>query len=442
MKKFIISIIAIVTAICAYPQQNVVKLHHSNGSVSTFNANDISKITFEEETDDPSKVEAVDLGLSVKWASCNVGAARPEAFGDYYAWGETETKEVYNATTYKFYNLEWGIVTKIGHDIAGTQYDVAKRKMGDEWRMPTRDEWVELLQSCTVERVTINGVTGFRCTADNGNSIFLPSAGRLYDKEGQAQNGYENVSGFYWTSQVAEDDQYNYRIYRASLSPQLYGCSGYDVPEIGMSVRAVQGEISTTDPEPEPGPMDMVDLGLSVKWASHNVGAAKASDAGNYYSWGMTKVQTLYGDYGYPYYNADTDSYEDLGEDISGTKYDVATVRWGEGWRIPTKAELEELVEKCTWSWSSQDNKLGYKVTGPNGNYIFLPAGGMFGAEGLMQDKPGDILGHVGYYTSSVQKPSSYGSPHSRYCLKMRSDSYKVDDTFKSIGILVRPVHN
>ena len=441
MKKFIFSILAAVTAICAFPQHNVVKLHHTNGSISTFNADEISKITFEEENDDPGMTQAVDLGLSVKWASCNIGATRPEGYGDFYAWGETETKQVYNNTTYKFYNLEWGTVTKIGQDITATQYDVAKRKLGDEWRMPTRDEWVELLRNCSVESTVVNGTSGFRVTGPNGNSIFLPSAGRLYDKEGQPQNGYENISGFYWTSCVAEDDEYNYRIYRASLSPSLYGCDGYDVPEIGMSVRAVQGSVAETDPEPEPGPMDMVDLGLSVKWASHNVGAAKASEPGNYYSWGTTKVQSMYGDAAYPYYNADNDDYTDIGEDISGTRYDVATVRWGEGWRIPTKAEIEELTEKCTWAWTGEDGKMGYKVTGPNGNSIFLPAAGMMGTEGLVQAQPGDILGHVGYYTSSVQKPSRYGSPHSRYCLKLKNNSHLVDDTFKSIGILVRPVH-
>ena len=68
---------AAVTAICAFPQHNVVKLHHTNGSISTFNADEISKITFEEENDDPGMTQAVDLGLSVKWASCNIGATRP-----------------------------------------------------------------------------------------------------------------------------------------------------------------------------------------------------------------------------------------------------------------------------------------------------------------------------------------------------------------------------
>lgn len=441
MKKFILATAAVVLSLGASAQSTVIKVHRTNGSIQIYPSEEVEKITFEEINAGENTPEAVDLGLSVKWASYNLGAYTPEGFGDYYAWGETDTKEVYNASTYKYYNFEWETVTKIGYDICGTQYDVAHRLLGDDWRMPSQAEWKELVQNCEWQSANINGVVGFQVTGPNGNTIFIPSAGRLYDNGSGLQNGYENVSGFYWTGTVAEDNEYNYRIYRASLSKGLIGADGYDVPEIGMSIRPVQGVIAETDPEPEPGPMNMVDLGLSVKWAGHNVGAAQPSDAGNYYAWGVTKTQTLYGDPTYIYYNADDDTYTDLGEDIAGTRYDVATVRWGNGWRTPTQAEIEELVNSCTWTWTGVDGKMGYKVVGPNGNDIFLPAAGMMGTEGLVQSTPSDPLGHAGYYTSSIEKPSRYGSPHSRYCLKIKRDSYRSDDTFKSIGILVRPVH-
>lgn len=445
MKKILLTLTLATLTLAGFSQKTVVKVHQSNGSVTTFDSEQVTKITFEEASEDPEEVQAIDLGLSVKWASANVGATRPESFGGYYAWGETQEKDVYNETTYKYYNLEWQTITKIGIEISGTQYDAAKKQMGNDWRIPTQAEWKELVENCTWTHGTVNGVTGFTVEGPNGNSIFLPCAGRLYDNGSSDRNGYENVSGFYWTGTLAEDNEYNYRIYRASLSPSLYAADGYDVPEIGMSIRAVQGtrDNEETDPEPEPGPMNMVDLGLSVKWGGHNVGAAKPSEVGNYYSWGCNKVQTLYGDAAYPHYNAETEMYDDLGQDISGTRYDVATVRWGEGWRIPTKAELEELVNECVWTWTTLDGHYGYNVQGPSGNSIFLPLGGMMGAEGLMQGSFGDILGFVGYYTSSTEKPSVYSpSPHSRFCLKLKSDSHKVDDTFKSIGILVRPVHN
>lgn len=442
MKKFIFAALAAVATMGICAQQTVVKIHRTNGTVETINSDELEKITFEKESSSPENPEVVDLGLSVKWASANLGANAPEKYGDYFAWGETETKSEYSSSNYQYYNLEWGSITRIGYEISGTRYDAAKTRLGGDWRMPTHQEWAELVQNCTWEWTYLNGNTGFKVTGPNGNSIFLPAAGRLYDNNSSQQNGYENISGFYWTSTLAEDDEYNYRAYRASLTQGLYSSDGYDVPEIGMSIRPVQGKLAETDPEPEPGPMDMVDLGLSVKWASHNVGAEAPEKPGNYYSWGMVKTQPLYGDAAYPYFEGD-DIYTNIGADIKGTKYDVATIRWGEGWRMPTKAEMEELVNECAWSWTNYEGQYGYKVTGPNGNTIFLPAGGMMGVEGLMQADPNDYFyQQTGYYTSSEEKPSTmYPTAHSRYIIKMSKDKYKVDDTFKSIGILVRPVH-
>lgn len=442
MKKLFLTALAALAVTGAFAQQTVVKIHRSNGTIETYNSQDISKITFEKQSLDPADAEAVDLGLSVKWGTCNLGATTPEGFGDYFAWGETAPKQEYNENTYAYYNLDWGTISHIGYEISNTRYDAAKAILGDDWRMPTQPEWRELVQSCTWEWSYRNGTTGFNVTGPNGNSIFIPCAGRLYDNGSSNRNGYENVSGFYWTSTLAEDNDYNYRIYRASLSQSLYGAEGYDVPEIGMSIRPVKGAFVETDDEPETGPMDMVDLGLSVKWASHNVGAEAAEKPGKYYSWGMVKTQAMYGDNAYPYFLGN-DMYTDLGADIKGTQYDVATVRWGEGWRMPSKAEMQELVDQCTWTWGNYKGQNGYTVKGPNGNTIFLPAGGMMGVEGLISGTPGDYFyEQMGYYTSSEEKPSTYyPCPHSRYIIKMKKDSYKVDDTFKSIGILVRPVH-
>lgn len=120
--------------------------------------------------------EYVDLGLSVKWATCNVGADSPENYGNYYAWGETVTKNEYNFDTYKYYNNNTGCVN-LGSNISGTQYDVAYVKWGGSWRMPTLDEIKELIDNCTWEWTTYNGVSGALVTASNGNSIFLPAAG-------------------------------------------------------------------------------------------------------------------------------------------------------------------------------------------------------------------------------------------------------------------------
>lgn len=455
MKKSLLMLAGAFMAFTSMAQQrNIMQIHRVDGTTEERYVDEIDRITFHAEGEAPPQdTEAIDMGLSVKWANCNVDASRPEQSGGFYAWGETETKDVYNNTTYKYYNLEWQTIQRIGTDISGTQYDVARRKLGGEWRMPTHEEWQELVLNCDWQWTSRNGVNGYLVTADNGNSIFLPAAGRLYHDGSANANGYENLGGFYWTSTLAEDDGVNYLAYRMNFGDTWYGQSAsYDAPELGFTIRPVQGSLSDVDPEPEPGPMDMVDLGLNVKWASHNVMAAKASEPGYYYAWGVTKKQSMYGDGAYKYKDVETGEFENLGEDISGTKYDVAHVRWGNGWRLPTKADFEELLEKCTFVWGMKEGKNGYTVTGPNGNSIFLPVCGYMGTEGLMCADPYDNMGLplTSHYMSANPKPRSSqpnSVEHSAYTLRITKQqkgepSIKCDDTFKSIGISVRPVHD
>jgi len=144
---------------------------------------------------------AVDLGLSVKWAGCNVGASSPEEYGGYYAWGETEEKSDYNWDTYRYYNSSTGDIDYIGSNISGTSYDVARMKWGGGWRMPTRDEIKELCEKCSWEWTTVNGIRGNKVTGPNGNSIFLPAAGNRSDTEVD----YRGSSGLYWSGSLYED---------------------------------------------------------------------------------------------------------------------------------------------------------------------------------------------------------------------------------------------
>lgn len=129
---------------------------------------------------------AVDLGLSVLWASCNVGATTPEEYGDYFAWGETTTKSFYfydNSVTYGLFISELescGIIGADGNLTAA--YDAATVNLGGNWRMPTLDEMKELINQCSWEWTTQNGVKGRKVTGPNGNSIFLPAAGYRYRK--------------------------------------------------------------------------------------------------------------------------------------------------------------------------------------------------------------------------------------------------------------------
>lgn len=148
---------------------------------------------------------AVDLGLSVKWASCNVGAESPEEYGNYFAWGEIKTKSFYyesNSVTWKktFEELmSSGIVDSDGNLTAA--YDASTANWGNSWRMPTRDEIKELLINCTCKWTTYNGVNGQFVTGPNGNSIFLPAAGFRYGTGLYDSGSY----GSYWFAMLDED---------------------------------------------------------------------------------------------------------------------------------------------------------------------------------------------------------------------------------------------
>ena len=141
---------------------------------------------------------AVDLGLSVKWATCNVGADSPEDYGDYYAWGETETKDSYTSDNSVTYRVEMD-------DIAGNaEYDAATANWGSSWRMPTCDE-TEELYGCKWTWTTENDVNGYLVTGSNGNSIFLPAAGWRYGTSLYSWGGY----GTYWSSTPHGSDTLN-----------------------------------------------------------------------------------------------------------------------------------------------------------------------------------------------------------------------------------------
>ena len=154
--------------------------------------------------------EYVDLGLSVKWATCNVGANNPEDDGDYFAWGETEPKDVYDWSTYKWCNGSETTLTKYNTSRSyGTvdnkttlemSDDAARANWGGEWRMPTDEEMTEVREQCTWTWTAQYGVKGYKVTSkNNGNSIFLPAAGYCLD----GLLYYGSLYGCYWSSSLS-----------------------------------------------------------------------------------------------------------------------------------------------------------------------------------------------------------------------------------------------
>ncbi len=205
------------------------------------------------------KPTAIDLGLSVKWASFNLGANEPEEYGDYFAWGETEPKSDYSWLTYKWCNGSYNTITKYcqadktdywggtGSPDGKTEFkdcnyedDAARANLGGSWRMPTIAEWSELGQNCTWTLTSQNGVTGKLVTSKkNGNSIFLPSTG--------SQDGTRlvtgNYRGEYWSSSLIRDGAYNNYPYKA-WSLMIWNLNPYWTPNserrFGCSVRPVK----------------------------------------------------------------------------------------------------------------------------------------------------------------------------------------------------------
>ncbi len=184
-----------------------------------------------------------------------------------------------------------------------------------------------------------------------------------------------------------------------------------------------------------------VDLGLSVKWAAYNVGATAPEEYGDYYAWGETEEKRDYSWKTYKYCNGSYDtqtkyctssSYGTVdGKTTLEPEDDVATVKWGGTWRMPTIKELQELIDNCTWEWTTLNDVKGYRVTGPNGNSIFLPFAGYRGGTGV------NYQGFLGsYWSSSLDSSSSY------YACSLYFDSSDFDwvDDGRCYGRTVRPV--
>ena len=163
----------------------------------------------DDKAEKAEAVEAVDLGLSVKWANMNVGATKASGFGTYFAWGETKPKKYYSWDTYAWSQGNTKFLFKYSVEDRKTQLvpsdDAARANWGGEWRMPTVKEFEELTNpdNCDWEWITKDGVNGYKVTGKKtGNSIFLPITGfRFY--EGVQ---FRSLKGIYWTSTLYIDN--------------------------------------------------------------------------------------------------------------------------------------------------------------------------------------------------------------------------------------------
>ena len=313
----------------------------------------------------------VDLGLpsGIMWATYNIGASTPNEYGEYYAYGEIETKERYSFDNYQEpeYNC-YGTADML------PEYDVARNKWGGKWRIPSVDEFSELTSYCRSSWGLCNGEYGCYYTGPNGNSLFFSATGYMYEDI----NRMEGTNATYQTTTKNYSIKYEAR-FNQDYSNFTSVYLDIDVPNtnyLGKSVRPVM-YLS----EPKAGKQvvsgtqdgyDYVDLGLSVMWATCNVGADKPEEYGNYYAWGETEEKDTYTKDNYKW------SYElenNMLPSILSLENDVAYKKWGAAWRMPSLDEYAELYT-CEWYWENRGGVKGYKIVGPNGNSIFLPAAG------------------------------------------------------------------
>ena len=185
---------------------------------------------------DDNHPHAIDLGLpsGTKWACCNVGAKKPEDFGGYFAWGETEEKMDYKLLSYKYFKSSFNI-KNIGTSINGTKYDVAYTNWGKAWQMPSKYIFEELFVNCTCEWFYLNGIIGILFTSkENGKSIFFPGAGN------KTEDVLVNNCCSYWSSSLLSKERGGYALYlNVCNGDELYWDDNWCIRSYGNSVRPV-----------------------------------------------------------------------------------------------------------------------------------------------------------------------------------------------------------
>ncbi len=409
-------------------------------------------------------VEYVDLGLPSGnlWAKCNLGASAPEAYGDYYAWGEVEPKQVYTNSNHKWYkegapslgftkyNNEDGKLSLENED------DAVIQKLGNGWRTPTLADFRELTNQkyTTIKKTSLNGVAGYQITSKrNKKSIFIPFAGFKNDKPQTREISSSESVAICMTNQRRIDNQvFNCWTFAFEQDRiRRYGKRRYD----GISIRPVKGP-------GVPVPNDCVDLGLDsgLLWAKCNMGTTDPTKPGDYYAWGELSTKKEYysdnykhfGKHGVIKYN------EKDGKEVLELEDDAARVNLGVGYRIPTQKDWEELLEDCKWEAvtttlpeivdPSQKKVIArWKVTGPNGNSIVLPTTSGFRADGWFVQRDYNI-----YYTTANLYPVELLSDKDKYqkavaltwpMFETSSGSIEepsFESIYRDFGIVVRPV--
>ena len=424
----------------------------------------------------------IDLGLpsGTMWACCNVGASTPEAYGGYYAWGETVEKNTYNWDTYIHCDGNAETCHDIGSDIADSKYDVANVKWGFLWRMPSENQINELLDNCSLEYTKLKSIKGWKFTGPSGGTIFLPLAGYRWN-----ENLFTASScGYYWSSKkdpsYTDEAKYLF-VGSTSTDLRLYdfgkGCSIRPVSvanckPLSLSMNSLEiyaGETATVEITSGNGSYKVTSSGVGASLSGTTItitGGFKAGSAVVTVT-DMTTGSTQYIhitvavyqayvscpddnhphaiDLGFPSgtkwacCNVGASAPEQIGglyqwgateidqdtpfwgrsaSDISGTQYDVAHVKWGESWCM-TNSFYD--LSNCTYKYSTLNGAFGMMfVSKLNGASIFL----------AYKDNS-----YGGYWASSP-----HGNQYDAYGLWMNYDETEGGGNSRIAGCMVRPI--
>lgn len=322
--------------------------------------------------DDGEDYPFVDLGLSVLWAKYNLGAMKETEHGDYFSWNDIHdnsfisvwSTEKCKIDIFNYYKNQEVLLSSYFSDMS-------------EIRMPSLKDFTELINDCLWEKAVVDGINGYKVTGRNGNHIFLPISGHVENNVVSFLNCY----GQYLSSLYNDDNTAHYLLLRYNEN-EKYVFEYNDGLITGRTIRPViDKDVYKTNnigKVPKSTVMsEFVDLGLSVKWASCNLGAITPEDFGDYYAWGGLRPQT---DPRYMNKSIDVLRREIIIDSANRLtpQNDIATQLLGRGCRIPTSQEIVEIQNKCRWEWILVNGVWGCKCIGPNGNYIFIPAAGRF----------------------------------------------------------------
>lgn len=378
-----------------------------------------------------SNIKAIDLGLSVRWADCNLGATNETDCGYYFSWGDTEPGSDFSLNKYKWYDASTGkfnipAVT----NISKSSYDAATVLLKGAWRMPTEDEINELVKNCTLLEKD-NGLLVF---GPNGNTIFLPYTGFYSGNELVSDNKCLYWSSSYNDLPLHEEDHWAYYLgsYTSSGEKALTVISTYIYN--GLCIRPVMRADGTPNTPKPTEEKKAIDLGLSIKWANQNIKSTSKSSNDAFFSWGNTKEQFKYDTDSYPYFHKDISDNGNLPADK-----DAARQNWGDKWRMPTINEWNELITSCEWTKVTKDGITGYNVT-RNGNTIFLPLSGQRNGYDL------NFENHQALYWTSECKTDAVNDSMDAYGTFLTVDSkpyyFVSGSNDRYMGNLIRPVYD